>query len=105
VSWDESKIVDTPVLGRYDSSNPPVIEKHLEWIEDLDVDFVILSWWGFQDTYGKFTDNVAKQILSQAQQIQKPHPKKKTRELPLAKHILNKDVEFIKVKKDKRYTL
>ena len=68
VSWDESKIVDTPVLGRYDSSNPPVIEKHLKWIEDLDVDFVILSWWGFNDAYGKFTDNVAKQILSQAQQ-------------------------------------
>jgi len=67
-SWNKSKIVDTPILGFYDSSNSTVIVQHLQWIEDLGVDFVILSWWGTNDSYGKFNDNVAKQILSQAQQ-------------------------------------
>jgi len=67
-SWNRSKIVDTPFLGLYDSSNSTVINQHLEWIEDLDVDFVILSWWGFNDSYGNFNDNVAKQILSKAQE-------------------------------------
>jgi hypothetical protein len=67
-SWDESKIVDTPILGLYDSSNSTVIKQHLQFIENLGPDFLILSWWGTQDGYGKFRDNVAKQVLSLAQQ-------------------------------------
>jgi FtsZ-binding cell division protein ZapB len=63
-SWDRNKIIDTPTLGLYDSSNATIIRQHLEWIEELDIDFVILSWWG----PGTFTDNAIKQIFSIAEQ-------------------------------------
>ena len=64
VSWDAKKIIDQPILGFYNSSDPAIIRQHLVWIEDLGVDFVVLSWWGFYDDYGKFTENVVRQVLS-----------------------------------------
>jgi hypothetical protein len=68
VSWDRNRIIDTPILGFYDSSNITIIKQHLKWIEELEVDFVIISWWGFHDSYGRFIDNATKQILSLAEQ-------------------------------------
>ncbi|MDI6905538.1 MAG: hypothetical protein QMD13_08675 [Candidatus Bathyarchaeia archaeon] len=43
---DHSNCVDTPVLGHYNSSEPSLIQKHLDWFEELRIDFLILSWWG-----------------------------------------------------------
>jgi hypothetical protein len=37
---------DTPVLEKYDSSNLSVIDQHLNWFEQLGINFVIFSWWG-----------------------------------------------------------
>jgi len=37
---------DTPVLGQYNSSDLHVIDQHLDWFEQLGIDFVIFSWWG-----------------------------------------------------------
>jgi len=68
VSWDTKKIIDQPILGRYNSSDPAVVRQHLAWIEDLGVDFVVLSWWGFYDDYGQFTDNSIKQLLNIAKE-------------------------------------
>ena len=67
-SWDGT-IVDTPVLGRYDSNNSTIISQHLRWIEDLGVDFVIVSWWGTEDNFGNFTDQSAKEVFKTAQSV------------------------------------
>lgn len=67
-SWDKT-IVDTPTLGRYDSDNTTVISQQLKWIEDLGIDFVIVSWWGTKDNFGKFTDQSAKLVFQTAQNI------------------------------------
>ncbi len=68
--WEPSVTVDMPLLGLYDSSNPEVISQHLTWIEDLGVDFVIISWWGNYDNYGLFTDYAAKQVFETAKNIE-----------------------------------
>jgi hypothetical protein len=68
-SWNKSKIVDHPVLGYYNSPDPEVIRQQLIWIEELGVDFVVLSWWGFYDDYGLFTDNAARQVFEIAEDI------------------------------------
>lgn len=43
---DHSNCVDTPVLEHYNSSNVTIIQKHLDWLEELRIDFLIVSWWG-----------------------------------------------------------
>ena len=68
-SWDPAKIVDSPVLGYYNSFDPTIIRQHLIWMQDLGIDFVIISWWGFYDDYGKFTDNATKQVFETAKSI------------------------------------
>jgi len=37
---------DTPVLGQYNSSDLHVMDQHLNWFEQLGIDFIIFSWWG-----------------------------------------------------------
>jgi hypothetical protein len=68
-AWNKTKIVDTPVLGYYDSCNSTVTSQHLNWIQDLNIDFVIISWWGTYDNYGKYTDKAIKQVFETAQRI------------------------------------
>jgi hypothetical protein len=67
-SWSDPKFVDYPVLGNYSSDNSTVIKQHLRWIEDMGVDFVVVSWWGIKDVYGQFTDNAAKQVFTFARE-------------------------------------
>lgn len=64
-SWDGNKIVDTPMLSIYNSSNLSVIKQHLKWIQELRIDFLIISWWGTYDLpYVKgYTDNATRQIF------------------------------------------
>ncbi|MCW3996861.1 MAG: hypothetical protein NWE98_12025 [Candidatus Bathyarchaeota archaeon] len=69
VSWDRAKIIDTPVLGYYNSCDPSVIRQHLLWMEDLGIDFVVVSWWGNYDSYGVFIDNATKQVFDVAESI------------------------------------
>lgn len=38
-------------------------------MQDLGIDFVIISWWGFYNDYGKFIDNATKQVFETAQSI------------------------------------
>lgn len=71
-SWNPLKIVDQPVLGKYDSSDPAIIRKHLISMEELGVDFVVISWWGVQDDYGRFTDEAARHVFENAQSINSP---------------------------------
>lgn len=68
VSWDQKKIVDIPLLGRYNSCDLTVISQHLCWIQELKVDFIIVSWWGL-DANGSFCDNAIKQVFETAKNI------------------------------------
>jgi hypothetical protein len=69
VSWNRTKITDQPVLGFYNSSDRAIIRQHLLWMKELNIDFVVISWWGFYDDYGRFIDNAAKQVFETAQSI------------------------------------
>jgi len=45
-------IIDRPLIGPYDSSNPAVIEKHIQMAKSAGIDGFIVSWWG----KGEYTD-------------------------------------------------
>jgi hypothetical protein len=68
-NWTAPKFVDFPVLGNYSSLNATVIEQHLVWMQKLGIDFVVISWWGFYDDYGKFTNKAAKQVFEIAEEM------------------------------------
>lgn len=40
----------TPVLGEYDSRDPQVIDRHVDWASPHGIDWFNVSWWG-QDSY------------------------------------------------------
>ena len=61
-------VVDEPVLGFYNSSDPKVIKQHLEWFKELGIDFLIISWWG----PNSFEDNTTKTLFSIATQYGYP---------------------------------
>ncbi len=55
--WD--RIRDTPVIGEYSSFNDSVINWQIDKIQELDIDFLFLSWWG----EGSFEDQAIKKLL------------------------------------------
>lgn len=61
-NWSAPRILDEPYLGLYNSNDSDVIKQHFRWLEDLKVDFIIVSWWGINS----FTDN-STQIVFQTQ--------------------------------------
>jgi hypothetical protein len=61
-------VVDEPVLGFYNSSDPKVIKQHLEWFRELGIDFLFVSWWG----PNSFEDNATKTLFSIAAQYGYP---------------------------------
>lgn len=69
--WKASWFVDFPIsdLGNYSSLNRTAIQKQLVLIEDLGVDFVVISWWGFDDDYERFVDAATKIVFETAQSI------------------------------------
>jgi hypothetical protein len=64
-AWETSHTdcPDAPYLGKYNSANLSVTVQHLNWFEQLGVDFIIFSWWGKDSP----SDNNAKLILNQIQ--------------------------------------
>lgn len=64
--WYDGKksenVVDDPVIGRqnYKSQDIELIKKHLYWFKELDVDFLIVSWWGINS----FEDSATKTLFS-----------------------------------------
>jgi hypothetical protein len=55
-------MLDEPNLTRYNSNDSDVIKQHFRWLEDLKVDFIIISWWGANS----FTDNSTKMVFETA---------------------------------------
>lgn len=69
--WNDSgvnAVVDKPILGYYNSQDVAVIKQHLDWFEELNVGFLIISWWG-PDSY---EDNTTKTIFSKVKQNNYP---------------------------------
>ena len=51
-----------PVLGPYDSCDPKVLTKHMQWISETGVGTIISSWWG----KGGFEDHCITKIMDLA---------------------------------------
>lgn len=68
--WNASKFVDYPVLGNYSSSDLAVIKQQLVLMKEAGIDFVVISWWGYDDggnDYKNFVDNAAQTVLQVAE--------------------------------------
>ena len=65
VSWEYPKIVDTPVLGKYNSCDTKLIRDQLGQMMDLNIDFVVISWREIQND-GGLVDRAAKQVFETA---------------------------------------
>lgn len=61
-------VVDTPLLGYYSSQNTTVIKQQLDWMKDLGLDFIIISWWG----PNSYEDNATKIVFSTLNQTGYP---------------------------------
>lgn len=61
---------DTPILGQYDSSNLSVIIQHLNWFEQLGINFIIFSWWGKNSPSDNNTGLILSQIAKNYTNIQ-----------------------------------
>jgi hypothetical protein len=51
-----------PKLGAYSSRDPAIIDLHMKWIAQMNVDALVFSWWGRKDP----THKVAEQVLDAA---------------------------------------
>jgi hypothetical protein len=54
-SKDHPNCPDTPLLGGYNSSSPQLIANHTKWLNELGVDFIVISWWGIDSPSDKNT--------------------------------------------------
>jgi prefoldin subunit 5 len=74
--WNSSlgwTVVDTPLLGFYNSSDPSVIRQHLKWFEELSVDFLIVSWWGSSTLQGyEFADTTTRLVFDLINETNSP---------------------------------
>lgn len=57
-------LIDSPLIGPHDSSNPEVIEMHITQAKSAGIDGFIVSWWG----ENSYTDQNLKIILDIAQE-------------------------------------
>ncbi|MEM4670926.1 MAG: hypothetical protein QXJ84_00935 [Desulfurococcaceae archaeon] len=60
--WSDSpvtSVIETPVIGFYDSRDESVIKWQLKLIRDAGIDFIVISWWGS----GSFEDEAAKIVI------------------------------------------
>ena len=55
--WDN--VVYEPSLGSYNSNDTRIIDQHIAWAREAEVDGFLVSWWGIND----YTDNVTKSLF------------------------------------------
>lgn len=53
-----------PELGAYDSADPAVIARHIEWSERAGIDGWIISWWGVGNREDGVVDRIAYELES-----------------------------------------
>jgi hypothetical protein len=66
--WNDSfnKVVDTPDMGFYDSNSNVTLCYQLNQMIDINIDFVLISWWGaanFTDPSNNYIDNNTKKVF------------------------------------------
>lgn len=61
-NWSAPRILDQPYNGSYNSNDSDIIKQHFIWLEDLKIDFLIISWWGINS----FTDNSTRIVFQTA---------------------------------------
>lgn len=61
--YNWTTIPDRSILGPYTSNDSAIIAQHLYWMQDLSIDFAIISWWGPTS----WVDNATKTIFQTAQ--------------------------------------
>jgi hypothetical protein len=61
--YNWTTIPDRSILGQYISNDSTIIAQHLYWMQDLSIDFAMISWWG-PDSW---VDNTTKTIFETAQ--------------------------------------
>src|SRR5438128_563815 len=42
--WTKEPVTDTPQLGWYSSDARPVARRHIQWAQQADLDFFMVSW-------------------------------------------------------------
>ena len=60
--WNDevsNAVIDHPTLAHYDSSDEDIIQRHIEWIESCELDFIAISWWGRKS----YEDIVARKVI------------------------------------------
>lgn len=65
-NWSAPRILDEPYTGSYNSNDSTIIKQHLAWLEDMKIDFLIVSWWG----NNSFTDNSTRMVFQTAAENQ-----------------------------------
>ena len=65
---DVSTVIDKPILGYYSSQNATIIKQHLDWFKELNISFLIISWWG----PNSYEDEATKSIFSMIKQYDYP---------------------------------
>jgi hypothetical protein len=65
-NWNAPRILDEPYIGSYNSNDSTIIKQHLAWLEDLKIDFLIVSWWG----NNSYTDNSTRMVFQTAAENQ-----------------------------------
>jgi len=65
VSWESNKIVDRPIVGYYNSCDSELIKQHFTWLDELKIDFCVISWWGFynQSDWNVFINKATSQVF------------------------------------------
>lgn len=60
-AWNPKKAYaskNTPLLGYYDSKDPAIIKKHIEYAKRAGIDGFIVSWWGINSFEDSIFDNI-----------------------------------------------
>jgi len=65
-SWNKTLIVDIPYLGYYNSCDVGVIQQHLTWFKELDLDFAFMPW----DGENSFTDAAIRVVFETAKEFE-----------------------------------
>lgn len=65
--WNDSDVatvVDEPILGYYSSQENSTIKQHLDWFKEMNVSFLIISWWG-PDSYEDISTKIIFSLVKQ----------------------------------------
>ena len=66
--WNEGGYMGIPTLGEYSSRDSDIIRKHINWASNYNIDFFIMSWWGYE-AGNNFEDITIKEYFLKSEDI------------------------------------